>query len=90
MITDQDMGVTCDGLDEKCTAQAYYVVSQHRVGHCNLGVNVVRMLCPQHAAMVLQANAFTEPFACTRCNRVFHTLHDLIDVAHIVTGASLA
>jgi hypothetical protein len=89
MINDLDVGVICDGLDERCTAQAVYAVTQHRIGHCNLGVNVVRMLCPTHTAMVLQANAFTEPFACTRCGRVFHTLHDLIETEHLVTGAGL-
>lgn len=89
MITDVDVGVTCEGLDERCTAQAVYVVTQHRLGHCNLGLNVVRMLCPKHTAMVLQANAFVEPFACARCGKVFHELHDLIETEHLVTGAGL-
>lgn len=90
MITDLDLGVTCDGLDEKCTTQAFYVVTQHRLGHCNLGVNVVRILCPNHTAMVLQANAFVEPFTCSRCGRVFHVLHDLIETEHLITGAQLS
>lgn len=92
MITDLDMGVTCDGAvdGQKCTVPAYYTVTQHRLGHCNLSVNIVRMLCSQCTAAVLQANAFIEPIACTRCNRVFHVLHDLIDVQHLVTGATLA
>lgn len=89
MINDLDLGTVCDGLDEKCTAQAYYVVTQHRLGQCNLGVNIVRMLCPKHCAMVLQVNAFTEPFACHRCGKVFHTLSDLIDTEHLITGAEL-
>jgi hypothetical protein len=88
MITDRDLGITCDGLDEKCTRQAHYVVTQHRLGYCNHG-SIVRMLCPNHMAMVLQANAFTEPFACRRCGKVFHTLHDLVETEHLITGAEL-
>lgn len=89
MIHEIDLGVSCDGIDEKCTSGAYYVLTQHRLGHCNLSVNIVRMLCPQHTAMVLQANAFDEPFACSRCGRVFHVLHDLIETEHLLTGAEL-
>lgn len=89
MINDRDLGVTCDGLDERCTRQAYYVVTQHRIGHCNLSVNIVRVLCPTHTAMVLQANAFETPFACKRCGMVFHVLHDLIETEHLITGAEL-
>lgn len=88
-ISDFDLGITCDGAEEKCTRQAYYAVTQHRIGHCNLTLTVVRMLCPQCTAMVLQANAFDGSFACARCGRVFHALHELIDVARLVTGATL-
>src|ERR1700704_2906205 len=58
MINDLDLGAVCDGLDEKFTRQAYFLVTQHRIGHCNLGLNVVRVLCSQCTAKVLQANAF--------------------------------
>jgi hypothetical protein len=92
-INDLDMGIACegldDGLDEKCTTEAVYAVTQHRLGHCNLGMNVVRMLCPQHTAMVLQVNAFVDAFACARCGKIFHVLHDLVQVEHLVTGAGL-
>jgi hypothetical protein len=50
---------------------------------------VVRMLCPQHTAMVLQVNAFVDAFACARCGKIFHVLHDLVQVEHLVTGAGL-
>lgn len=89
MINDLDLGLDCDGLDEKCTRQAYYVVTQHRIGHCNLGVNIVRILCSQCTAKVLQANAFVTAFACKRCGRVFHKLSDLIETEHVITGAEL-
>lgn len=88
-MNDVDMAIVCDGLDEKCTAQAHYTVTQHRIGHCNLTPTLVRILCSQCTATVLQANAFEQPFACARCGKIFHTLHELIDVARLVTGASL-
>jgi len=82
VFVETDLGTVCDGLDEKCTRQAYYVVTQHRLGHCDQELNLVRLLCPTHTAMVLQANAFAEPFACKKCGKVFHTLHDLIETEH--------
>lgn len=89
-IRDLDMGTTCDGFGEavKCTGQAYYSVSQHDVGHCDEG-NIVRLLCPQCTAAVLQINAFAEPFACTKCSKVFHHLADLVEVEHLIKGASV-
>lgn len=90
-MKDADIAVTCDGAIEtqKCTRVAVYVVTKHRLGHCNLSLNIVRILCPKCTAAVLQTSAFDQSISCTRCGRIFHELHELVDTAHLVTGASL-
>lgn len=83
-----DLATQCDGYSDvvKCTGGAYYAVAKHNRGACNgrTGPNIVRFMCPQCTAALLQISAFTKPFECTTCRTTFRALHEFIQVEHLV------
>lgn len=84
MISEIDLAIACDYAARKCTKQAVYILSGHMLDACE--TPLVMMLCPEHTAVTLQTYGMLLPATCMTCNQLFDSLHDLIDVSHIVKG----
>lgn len=102
MIDDIDLGIMCDGTCGrlllhgtpariKCTGQAIYTVSAHRVDHCHNGI-LTAVLCPQCTAALLQTYGdllVDGPIRCQCCEKILTALHDVIQVDHLITGSRI-
>lgn len=85
--------------EEKCTAQAVYVVSGHMLDYCkktkavNAMGNWNALLCPQCTAALVQTyvQLFESPAVvrCDSCLRSFKALHEVIHVDHLETGTAI-
>lgn len=88
-INEGDLGIVCDGFTaEKCTSQAYYVLSGHLLDGCKTG-KLGLLLCPHHTAALLQQYTEMLPTTCKLCQQKFEKLHELIEVSPLVKGAGI-
>lgn len=86
MIDEYDLtrDYMCDYVAKKCAKQACYILSGHFLDVCATPLGM--MLCSEHTAITLQTYGLLLPATCESCNVLFESLHDLIDVSHIVKG----
>ena len=99
-----DVWRVCTGHMTKCTGQASYVVTGHFVDHCDDHSRPIdpqgnwgRVFCPQCTAAILQSygQMFGDdedepvPFRCRVCGKVFHNLHEVIQVDHLIKGVMI-
>lgn len=87
----------------KCTRQAYYVVTAHMIDFCMAeGINLSpkgnwsAILCPQCTAALTQSYArlFISDdemvkVICQSCESTYQSLHEVIQVDHLMQGATL-
>ena len=84
MIAETDLAIACDYAARQCDKQAVYILSGHFLDACETPLGM--MLCSEHTAITLQTYAELLPAVCQTCNQSFESLHNLIDVSHIVKG----
>jgi hypothetical protein len=90
MISDHDMGITCDGPGEgrHCTRQAHYACTITRDEIHEL--RPATLLCPQCCAELLQrAAALLNELNEGRNDDKAVKLHDVIQVDHLISGATV-